>query len=516
MKLSNIFKKKFYTKKRIIWGIIILVVLLAISYFAFGKPKSNNSIQSATVTRQDLLQTVLATGQVVSGTDLNLSFQGSGMVSWIGVKEGDEVKAGQTLATLNQASAKATLTSALGALAQAEANYEKLMAGATLQDIKVVENSVTSAKIDLESVYDDAVITLEDTYIKAYNALSVVITLQDSYFSTADQAGTRVFNTRGIISESVDNIKTRVDALKAGATNFEIESALANTKTNLSTISDSLRIIRTTCDEGIYYSKVSSTDKTSVDTQRGYITTALNTIATAQQTINADKIALQKAQDQLSLKKAPPTDAEISLAKAQILSAQGQVDAARATLGNMAITAPSDGTITNVGIKVGEQATATVKAIVLQNISSLHAEADVSEANIALLQTGQTIDYTFDALNPDRHFTGKILTIDPASTVVSGVVNYKIKGSMDEVPEIKPGMTANMTIQVAEKSGVLAVPSTAIVNRNKNYFVRVIDDEKKMTYHEVQVSKGLEADGGLVEITSGLSGGEKIITYIKK
>ena len=76
-------------------------------------------------------------------------------------------------------------------------------------------------------------------------------------------------------------------------------------------------------------------------------------------------------------------------------------------------------------------------------------------------------------------------------------------------------MTANMTILVAKKDNVLAVPSTAIINNNGNQYVRVIDNAKTKTYHQVQVQTGLQADGGLVEITSGLADGQEIIVYMK-
>jgi HlyD family secretion protein len=205
-----------------------------------------------------------------------------------------------------------------------------------------------------------------------------------------------------------------------------------------------------------------------------------------------------------------------------VLSAQGQVDAADAAVNNSIIVAPESGTITQVDIKVGEQATAMKEAIILQNISDLHAEADVSEANVASLQVGQPIDYTFDALGPDQHFAGKVLTVNPASTVISGVVDYLVKGSLDNVPAstqggpgIKPGMTANMTILVATKNGALAVPSTAIINNNNKQYVRVVTNDKNKTYKQVEVQTGLQADGGLVEITSGLSEGQEIITFMK-
>ena len=84
------------------------------------KSKNNTSnILTDTVKKQNIQQTVLATGQVVSSTNLNLSFNTSGVVASVNVTEGSVVKAGQTLATLQQNTQLASLTSARGSLAQA-------------------------------------------------------------------------------------------------------------------------------------------------------------------------------------------------------------------------------------------------------------------------------------------------------------------------------------------------------------------------------------------------------------
>ena len=72
--------------------------------------------------------------------------------------------------------------------------------------------------------------------------------------------------------------------------------------------------------------------------------------------------------------------------------------------------------------------------MILQDVADLHAEADVSEADIASIAPGQSVDFTFDALGPDRHFAGTVLTINPASTVISGVVNYLVKATLPNIP----------------------------------------------------------------------------------
>ena len=183
---------------------------------------------------------------------------------------------------------------------------------------------------------------------------------------------------------------------------------------------------------------------------------------------------------------------------------------------NTILHAPADGTITSVDIKVGELATGLKEAIILQDIDKLHLEANISEANVADIIPGQTVDVTFDALSPDEHVPAIIQAVDPASTVISGVVNYKITATIDKNDAIRPGMTANMTILTNQKTGVLAVPQRAIILNGTKKIVRLITNSTKKTYVEVEIKTGITADGGLVEVLSGLSEGQEIVTFINK
>jgi HlyD family secretion protein len=506
---------KFLTRKRNIWIAVILAVIILIVAFLILRPKINSSIQTGTVKTQNLEETVLSTGQVVSRTDLALSFQGSGVVRSILVKEGDKVYRGQTLASLDQSSARASLTSAQGSLAQAEASYEKLLDGATSESIKTSQDAINSAKQDLTNAYNGGINMLNMAHTAIYNAYNVAISTQNNYFTTQDPQGIAVSNAKTDININMQTVQKYLDTAEKTMSSADIDAAVLQTILGLNNVYDDVNIIRAQCSQGVYYYSVTDADKAVLDAQKTAVNTALTGVTTLQQSVASLKLSLQRVEDQLSVTTAPPTQADINLAKGQVLSAQGQVDAAQTALNNMIIVAPSSGTITQVDIKVGELATPSKEVMVLQDVGNLHAEADVSEANIASLEIGQPIDYTFDALGPDEHFTGDILTINPASTVISGVVNYKVTGSLENIPGIKPGMTANMTILVAKKDNVLSVPSTAVINKNGKQYVRVIDDSKRKTYHEAQVTTGLQADGGLVEIVSGIGDSQEIVVYMK-
>jgi len=517
---------KIFSKKRVIWGIVILVVagIGTLIYFS-GKKNAAANITTDTVKSQNLEQTVLATGQVVSSIDLDLSFQTGGVIKNVMVKEGDQVKSGQTLAVLDQSNARASLLGAQGSLAQAQANYQKVLAGASSEAISVAEKAVQSAQVAL----DNANTNLSSTQAQQGTAVS------NAYSALLNSTIVAIPS-----SNNLDTVSLTITGAYTGANQGSYAINLYNTNNGLRFQTIGLE----TADGNVgtvpvpmgakglsiqFNGKPLTSDTWTVNipntSASNYIAnnnayqTALKThdsaISTAQSQVGSAQAALAQSQANLDQQRAAARPADIAFAKAQILSAEGQVASASAAYNNTILTAPANGTITQVDTKVGEQATPMQEVMVLQNVGDLHAEADVSEANVASLSLGQSVDYTFDALGPDRHFSGVIKTINPASTLVSGVVDYKVTASMDNVPDIKPGMTANMTILVAKRDNVLAVQNSAIINQDGKQYIRVVDNSQTKTYHQVEVQTGLQADGGLVEITSGLTEGQEIVTYIK-
>lgn len=509
-------KKKFLgvtlTKKKIIWTVIVLLIIAPIAYAVF-KPKNNAAnIQTDFVKKQDLKSTVLATGQVVSSTDLDLSFKTSGVVQNIYVKEGDKVALGQQLATLVQSDALASLTSARGSLAQAQANYQKVLSGASNEDIAVAQTTLDNAKASLAQTQQQQDTTVKNAYSALLNtAFSAVPAGSNVGSPTVTVSGTYTGQDQGIYKITLYNTGSGQRFQVSG-----LETADDEVKTTPVAVGTRGLFIQ-------FSGAAFNGDSWSISIPNTLAASYVTNYNAYQSALKARDIAISNAQSAvlsaqaaLDLKRAQARPADLAAAQAQILSAEGQVQSAEALVGNTIIRAPSSGTITSVDIKVGELASALKEVIVLQDVSNLHAEADVSEANISAVKPDQAVDTTFDALGPDRHFAGKVQTVNPGATVVSGVVNYKVTSSLDNVPDIKPGMTANMTILTGEKDGVLAIPLRAVISQGGKKYVRVIGDAKKKTYHQVEVQTGMEADGGLVEITSGLNEGQEVVTFIKQ
>ncbi len=532
-------KRRFsawFTKKRTIWTVIIILILGGVGYAIFRPKDNSKNIQTETAKKQQLKSTVLATGQVVSKVDLVLSFKASGITQSVNVKEGDKVKAGQTLAALEQKDALASLTQARGALAQAQANYNKVLAGASNEEIAVAQKALDSAQVALDTAKTNLTTTVQQQETAVKNAYSALLNTSFAAVASTANVGSATVTVNGAYA-GPDQGVYKIYVYNTGAgQKFQssgLETADGDVRTTPVALGNKGLFLQFS---GAAYNNDSWTI-TIPNTLASIYVTNYNAYLAAQKTrdsavssassqVDSATAALAQAKASLDLKRAQARPADLDAAKAQILSAQGQVEAVAAVLDNQAIHAPADGTITLVDIKPGELATALKQVIVLQDINDLHVEANVSEADIADIKPGQIVDITFDAFGSDRYFSGQVQTVNPGATVVSGVVNYKVTIALQNAAQAKPGMTANTTVLIEQKDNVLAIPLRAIINKQDaptsahdlttvRKFVRVIDDSKKKTYHEAEVQTGMQADGGLVEITGGLSEGQEVVTFIK-
>lgn len=144
-----------------------------------------------TVSRGNISQEVSESGVVKKGEEINLSFKNTDKIEKIYVGVGDKVKSGQILAKLETTQSEIELRESQAALEVAQAQLNKLLAGATSEEIKVAETEVKNNEISLEiskenlnQAYGDALNILDDTYLKIYNAFNTVVTIQRNYFNS--------------------------------------------------------------------------------------------------------------------------------------------------------------------------------------------------------------------------------------------------------------------------------------------------------------------------------------------
>ncbi len=488
------------------------MIVAIVAFFLFGGQKTNK-INVETVKYADLKKSVRATGQVISSTDLSLSFNKSGVVKSIKVAVGDKVKAGQILATLNQGQALATLTEARGALLGAEAKYKKTLEGYSNEEIVLAEVALKNAETDLvnkkrnqATIVKNAYQTLLNSSVEAFSVSTSnsesapVITGTyvlgkegDITIFTYQGGGSWYFNTYGLLS--VGGVVSTTTPQPIGDSGLYI-------KFSVTPASQAEWIISIPNKKASDYLTNYNAYKNDIEEQNGIVGVAESLV--------------DQRRAELNLKKAAARNTDIDIAKADVLSAQGSLQAAEVSYEDTIIRAGASGTITKVDIKYGELSEAGKSVITLEDVENLYIEALINEANIAHLKNGQTVAITFDAFGNDKKFNGVISHIDPSAETNDGVVNYKIKVTLSEKSDIiRPGMNANIDVLAGEVVHTLSIPNAAVTQKGGKYFVKIIIDEKNKKYEEREVQTGFIGDNNLVEIISGLKEGDKVALLLE-
>ncbi len=142
--------KKKPKKKRIIVFSSIIVLVIIIAYFAF-RDKDNNEYTFALVEKTNLIQTVSETGTIKSVNEIELNFLNTGKVDEILISIGDKVSSSQILARLDYSDLSIETRQKQAQYEIAQANLDKLLAGATNYEIAVYEANVNQAKTNYES-----------------------------------------------------------------------------------------------------------------------------------------------------------------------------------------------------------------------------------------------------------------------------------------------------------------------------------------------------------------------------
>ena len=157
---------------------------------------------------------------------------------------------------------------------------------------------------------------------------------------------------------------------------------------------------------------------------------------------------------------------EMDVAAANLKLAQAQLDRARADLNNSVIRSPIDGVIIKRTIDLGQTVAASFTTPnlfqIAQDLTKMQIDTSVSEADVGQLRDGLPARFVVDAY-PDREFNATMRQFRLAPNVVQNVVTYNVVLDVDNTDELlKPGMTAQVRLVVANRADVLRIPTTAL------------------------------------------------------
>jgi len=157
---------------------------------------------------------------------------------------------------------------------------------------------------------------------------------------------------------------------------------------------------------------------------------------------------------------------EMDVARANVQLAQAQLDRARADLNNSVIRSPIDGVIIKRTIDLGQTVAASFNTPnlfqIARDLTKMQIDTSVSEADVGALKDGLPARFVVDAY-PDREFHATMRQFRLAANVVQNVVTYNVVLDVDNQDEmLKPGMTAQVRLVVANRPNVLRIPTTAL------------------------------------------------------
>lgn len=547
--------RKLVTRKRLIWGIIIIAVLgyAASSFFGGG---NGDEIETVEVTRGDVIEYVSETGKVTAIDDLDLFFETTGRVASISVEEGDAVEEGAELMRLDAGQLAIRRQNAVAALDAAQAQYDQALAGATPEEIRIAEIAVANAEsalrsaeqslkdtiasneVAIDKAHSDLVGQAENVYLKSSTTMQ---TLKDTVFTASGnvrydiQPSDALATTEASAAYQVAvAAKARMDAdilairLASGndaialyasaiiADGKAVREAAGKSSSMIQGAIPTAGLSQTTFDARVASVQTAwvniNTAVNAAETQRALVsTTKITSLAsenTARQKITTAEGALRTAEEQLERLKAPLRDVDKAIYLANIASARANVNLYGKQIADTILRAPVAGVVGSLDVSVGELVSPSFRAASVISEAFL-IESDVSELDIAKIEVGQAVEVTFDALE-GQVFMGKIMSVSPRETTAADLdIFYEVKVSIDDKnAPLRSGMTADLDINVGEMTDVIIVPRRQVLRKSGSNFVKILGEDGEVEDREVIV--GLRGDDHY-EILEGVQVGETVI-----
>lgn len=455
------------------WIISACIGLLLVGggywYYRANRP---TEYQFVTVTRGPITETVAVTGSTESVQSVSLAFQSSGMVAHVYRAVGDRVSAGEVLAALNTTSLQA-------ALQEAQAAYDSAVASRSAIPVGETETAARNA------------------YQSAYTKLDTTLHNEvDTFFGDGTAYGPELLITAsmyqyGELSRDRARITSEMRSYQAALAEASVKDPLTllnqanTTATNVMNFLNKLAVAANDSN-----SNATATQLAALTTARSAVSTLLSTISSARESYRSGSVN------------------STAVADASVEQAAARVAVARANIANAQIVAPFSGTVTQFDAKVGQTAVAGTPLISLISAGGFQIVAGVSETDIGKVAVGNKVSMTLDAF-PNETFMGTVFYIDPAETIIDGVVDYKVKVSFDKAdPRMKSGLTVNLDIMTRSKDDVLILPQYAILEDDEGSYVKTV---ATTTPIRVPITRGIQDEDGMVEVLSGVQEGDQVL-----
>jgi HlyD family secretion protein len=182
--------------------------------------------------------------------------------------------------------------------------------------------------------------------------------------------------------------------------------------------------------------------------------------------INADRTELLQKNGLVPQSDLDQALAQLAQADAQVQTRTASVESAKIDLSRCTIYSPIDGIVLSRQVDVGKTVAASFNTPVLftiaNDLTKMRIIGAIAEADIGNVNLGQPVNFTVDAF-PNRQFRGRVSLIRNSPITVQNVVTYEtIIDVNNDDQKLRPGMTANVSVIIAQRTAVLRIPNNAL------------------------------------------------------
>ena len=529
MKLKEILNKKVVTCMIIAALVISSVVGVAgFKYVKANAKETDSEAITIEVTKQNIEKTLSATGTIISAEESGqfATTTSSYPVEEVYVKVGDVVKKGDPLYKLDMTTMEQTLSYQQQALNIQNQQNEIAQQNANQALTDAQRNGVTQindSNRNLESAQQD-----QNTANRNKKNADNNLTTASNSENEAERAKDSASATLAAAQKKVDDLNAKITDLETQIASAEdpteLNNQLTQAKTDLETAKTELATAQSDYDskKSAYDSAVSATEsaRQSVQSASDSVASANRSVESAQSSLNN---TTSSANSNVYSQAQAAKSNELS-AQSNTLSAKQEIEKSQEELSKSIVYASQDGTVTNVNIVKGQTYSGT-DAVVIDNVTSLKATADIDEAQIPSIQVGQKVQIKTDATG-DEVLNGTVVFVSPTATknstkttdatsttasVSKSRATYRVDVQIEDANEnLRLGMTAKMTFITASSENAIAVPSSDIKTADDGSKYVVIQTKDGSTKN-VTVTTGI-SDDFYTEITGGdLKEGEMIV-----
>ncbi len=507
------------------WAISAGVVLAIGGFFIAGKEEGAEAYEYVVATTTDVVREVTVTGHVKPASGIDLSFDQAGTLAALFVEVGDRVDAGDPIASLINDDIRADLDQARATAAYQEAQYDLLISGARTEAIQLDRAKVVAAEQSLEDASRSAVDALGDAYTAADDAIRNKVdqffdnprtNIPQVTFSLSDVQLRQVIESGRVTIEGV--LVAWEVPLAASAGPAMLSLALENSVNRLRAVRDYLASVALAVNSLKADTSQSQATidgyRTDIGTARSQIDTALSSLTAAQTAVRSGVSSLEVVRRTLALTEAPLREEDRLAAAAKLTEARAALRRAHARLNKTALSAPFDAVVDKKNVTVGESVGVHEPIVRLSADAALTIEMFVPETDVVSLAIGDTARVSFDAYDGLRLFAAAVTSIESAETIIEGVPTYKttlILTTPDE--HIRSGMTATIIIETERREGVVAVPGRSVIESEGRIYVRILNDDTIV--EERDIVTGVRGSDGMVEVSSGVSLGDRVIVFTR-